>query len=110
MTFVKTMYAVLKIETYEKDKLDKVLKEEKNIIIIDSLVGKYLEKSTVRVSIRSIYNKDNHASKFSHSFSHLLVEFFGGALCHCLYGEDDALPLDALCAFRRTPLGGAGGL
>ena len=38
----------LKIETYEKDKLDKVLKDEKNIIIIDSLVGKYLEKSTLK--------------------------------------------------------------
>lgn len=38
----------LKLETYEKDKLDKVLKDENNIIIIDSLVGKYLEKSTLK--------------------------------------------------------------
>lgn len=38
----------LNLQTYEKDKLDKVLKDENNIVIIDSMLGKYLEKSTLK--------------------------------------------------------------
>lgn len=38
----------LNLQTYEKDKIDKVLKDKDNIIVMDSMLGKYLEKSTLK--------------------------------------------------------------